>query len=188
MKLTKRDNEIIAFLEEVSIADTSTINQIFFNNSSRACSRRLKILVDNKVIKRLDRKFLNQEYIYYVSRAPRQIQHKLLFSRLLGKLVGAGAEIIKYRCPLRIGNIIADGFICYKINNKVKVNLIEVELTKELNKDKYRELIKNKEFKDIFNSMIPDLAVISDHKQYKMNEFNIINIKSDLSNIDILFN
>lgn len=186
MKLTKRDNEIIAFLEEVSIADTSTINQMFFNNSSRACSRRLKILTDNKIIKRLDRKYLNQEYIYYVSRAPRQVQHKLLFSRLLGKLVGEGAEILKYKCPLKIGNVIPDGFICYKIGRKTKVALVEVELTKELDKAKYKELIRSKEFKDIFDSTIPDVIVISDRKSYQMKEFNVINIKTDLINIDNL--
>lgn len=185
MKLTKRDDKILAFLEAVTIADTSTLNQIFFNNCTRACQRRLKILTDYKIVKRLDRKYLNQEYIYYLTRAPRQIRHKLLFSQLLGHLDRLGAEIIKFKSPYKLGNVVADGFICYKLNNRVRMALVEAELSKELNKDKYRELIKTQEFKDIF-PVVPLLIVISDHKPYTMKEIKIINIKTDFSNIEDL--
>ena len=63
--------------------------------------------------------------------------------------------------------------------------LVEAELSKELNKDKYRELIKTQEFKDIF-PVVPLLIVISDHKPYTMKEIKIINIKTDFSNIEDL--
>lgn len=185
MKLTKRDDEILAFLEAVTIADTSTINQIFFNNSTRACQRRLKILTDYKIIKRLDRKYLNQENIYYLTRAPRQIRHKLLFSQLLGQLNKIGAEMIKFKSPYKLNNVIADGFVCYKVNNKVRIALVEAELSKTLDKEKYKELIRTPEFKNIFPT-IPLLIVISDHKPYEMKEFQIINIKTDFSNIEDL--
>ena len=52
MLLTKRDDEIRDFLKEVSIADTSTINTLFFNGSIRSCQRRLKQLTEYKFIKR----------------------------------------------------------------------------------------------------------------------------------------
>ena len=97
MLLTKRDDEIRDFLKEVSIADTSTINTLFFNGSIRSCQRRLKQLTEYKFIKRLDRVYLNQEYLYYVNKIPQQLDHKLIFAQFLGKLKELGADIIKYR-------------------------------------------------------------------------------------------
>ena len=81
MLLTKRDDEIRDFLKEVSIADTSTINTLFFNESIRSCQRRLKQLTEYKFIKRMDRIYLNQEYLYYVNKIPTQLEHKLIFSQ-----------------------------------------------------------------------------------------------------------
>ena len=42
--LTKRDEEIIKFLNDYKCANTSTITNIFFNGSKRSCNRRLKNL------------------------------------------------------------------------------------------------------------------------------------------------
>ena len=51
MRLTERDLDIIDFLKRVVVADTLTLQRIFFKNASlRTCQARLKMLVDNKHI------------------------------------------------------------------------------------------------------------------------------------------
>src|SRR5699024_9020030 len=131
MLLTKRDDEIRDFLKEVSIADTSTINTLFFNGSIRSCQRRLKQLTEYKFIKRLDRFYLNQEYLYYVNKMPTQLEHKLIFSQFLGKLKELGADIIKYRPTFKVCNIIPDGFVAFTYNNRNYITLVEIERTKD---------------------------------------------------------
>lgn len=186
MKLTKRDDEIIEFIKSVSVADTTTLNELFFNNSTRSCQRRMKLLTDAKLVKRLERKYLNQEYIYYVSRMPKQLDHKLLFSQLVGKMHSIGAEIIKIKCPLCISNIIVDGFVVYKLDDRVRMALVEIERTKEFDKDKYIEVVKSKEFQDMF-PVKPLVIVVSDNKPVDMDLFKIINVKTDFSDINNIF-
>ena len=186
MKLTKRDDEILEFIKAVSVADTTTLNEIFFNGSTRACQRRMKLLTDAKLVKRLERKYLNQEYVYYISRMPKQLEHKLLLSKLIGKMHNVGAEIIKVKSPFCVGNIIADGFVVYKLDNRVRMALIEVERSKEFDKDKYIEIVNVKEFKDMF-PVRPLIIVLSDNQPVDMELFKIINIKTDFSNINNIF-
>lgn len=186
MKLTTRDDKIIEFIKTVSVADTTTLNQLFFNNSTRACQRRMKILADAKLVKRMERKYLNQEYIYYVSRVPKQLEHKLLLSQLIGKIHEVGAEIIKIKSPLCVSNIIADGFIVYKLEDRVRMALVEVERSKEFDVDKYIGVANTKEFKDMF-PVKPLIIVLSDNKPVGMDLFKIINIKTDFSNIKNIF-
>ena len=186
MKLTARDEKIIEYIKTVSVADTTTLNEIFFNNSTRSCQRRMKLLTDAKLVKRLERKYLNQEYVYYVSRVPKQLEHKLLFSQLVGKMHSVGAEIIKVKSPLCVCNIIADGFVVYKLNDRVRMALVEVERSKEFDKDKYIEIANVKEFKDMF-PVKPLIVVLSDNKPVNMDLFKIINIKTDFSDINNIF-
>lgn len=183
MLLTKRDDEIRDFLKEVSIADTSTINTLFFNESIRSCQRRLKQLTEYKFIKRMDRIYLNQEYLYYVNKIPTQLEHKLIFSQFLGKLKGLGADIIKYRATFRVAGIIPDGFVAFRFRERTYITLVEIERTKDFNVDKYLDIINTEEFKSIF-PVTPFITVIS-NKEVKPNEkLDIVNVKLDFSNIE----
>ena len=46
IRLTPRDEAIIEFLNEVKVADTQTLCNIFFNGKLRASQLRLKALAD----------------------------------------------------------------------------------------------------------------------------------------------
>lgn len=183
MLLTKRDDDIRDFLKEVSIADTSTINALFFNNSTRSCQRRLKQLTEYKYIKRLDRVYLNQEYLYYVSKVPQQLDHKLIFSQFLGKLKGLGAEIIKYRATFKVAGIIPDGFVAFAINGRTYITLVEIERTKDFNIDKYLDVINTSEFKRTF-PVTPIITVISNKHINPNKNLDIVNVKLDFSDIE----
>ena len=120
MRLTDRDIQIIDFIKVCGVVDTETICKMYFDGGLRTCQIRLKKLVDNKYIKKIDRETFLDQNVFYVDRKPKQIKHKLLFSKFVAELQNLGAEILKIKSPLAISNLIADGFIAYKLNNENK--------------------------------------------------------------------
>ena len=185
MKITERDLKIVEFLDIVGVADTSTINKMFFNNSVKACKNSMKPLYDFKLVKRLDRIYINQEYIYYTKKKPKQLEHKLLFSRFVAELKHNGAEIIKIKCPLKISDVITDGFIVYKVNGTTRMALVEVENQKSFksNMSKYKNLYRSMVWKEYFN-VFPNIIVVSNEREIKIDGLNLIFIKKDFSNIN----
>ena len=181
IRLTSRDEKIKSFLEEVTIASTSTISEIFFNGSTRSCQYRLRQLVDYKVIKSF-RPSIIEENLFYVKNKPRNYKHKILFSKLLGELHRLNVEVLKYRCPYVIksntGTVIADGLIVIKINDKVKIFFVEGELSKKLNVLKYEDLYYSRKWKEIF-PVYPSILCISnrpiaaDHKVLDIRKVNL---------------
>ena len=188
MRLTDRDMQIIDFIKVCGVVDTETICKMFFNNGLRTCQIRLKKLVDNKHIKKIERETFLEQNVFYVNKKPKQLKHKLLFSKFVAELQLLGAEILKIKSPLKIGNVIADGFIAYKLGGENKILLIEIELTKYFNLKKYEELYYSKKWKEVF-PVFPSIAVITDKTVEKSTRFTIIDIKTNFENIkNIYFN
>lgn len=188
MRLTDRDNQIIDFIATCGVADTETICKMFFNNGLRTCQIRLKKLTDNKYLKRIDKETFVDQNIFYINKKPAQLKHKLLFSKFVAELQLLGAEILKIKSPLKINNVIADGFIAYKLGGENKILFVEIELTKYFNLKKYEELYYSKKWKEMF-PVFPSIAVISDKKVDKSTRFTVIDIKTDFENIkNIYFN
>lgn len=187
MKITPRDLAIVEFLDTVGVADTTTINMMFFNNSVKACKNRMKPIYDAGLVKRIDRKYLNQEHIYYTKKKPKQLEHKLLFSRFVAKLKNQGAEIIKIKTPFILGDVIADGFITYQINDTIRVALVEVENQKTFKSSmkKYEKLYRSMLWRNYFN-FFPNIIVISNERELKMDNINLIFIRKDFENINRL--
>ena len=184
IKLTDRDLEIKEFLKKVVVADTETIHRIFFPNASlRTCQARLKLLVDYRFIKSFREDILSQN-IYYLNKKPSSYKHKIVFSRLLGELHKQNIEVLKYITPLKVGNIIADGFIAANINGEPKIYLIEVELTKYFDTNKYIDLYYSRTYKEKFPIM-PNILVITDKKVKTDSKLNITVCKLDLSDLKL---
>ena len=183
IRLTERDLKIKEFLKDVVVADTETIHQIFFSNASlRTCQARLKLLVDNKVIRAFREDIFSQNI--YCLKKPSSYKHKIVFSKLLGKLHKEGIEVLKYVTPLKVGNIIADGFIAVNVDGENKIYFVEVELTKYFNTKKYIDLYYSRKYKEKFPVM-PDILVISDKKVNKDAKLNINTCKLDLSDLKL---
>lgn len=184
MKITKRDIEILNFLKEVCVADTSTLSILFFNGSIRRCNQRLKILKDNKKVKCFRESVLSKN-IYYIGRKPANWKHKIIFSQLLAELKLKEIEVLKYRSSFKIGSLIADGLIVINDSGEVKIYFVEGERTKKLDINKYELLYYSREWENILPVMpgilcITDKNINTDHK--------VLNIKSckwDLSNLKI---
>lgn len=181
--ITERDKMIKEFLNEVSVADTKTISILFFNGTSvRNCQKRLKQLVDIKYIKSYRENVISQN-VYFI-RKPKNIPHKIKFSQLLAEIKQQNIELLKYKCPFVVGNLIADGLIVIKDRGKVKIYFVEVERTKKLNIDKYMDLYYSRSYKDKFPIM-PRILVISDKKCLTNDVLEIRNCKWDLSDLNI---
>ena len=181
--ITERDKKIKEFLEEVQIADTKTLSILFFSNTTlRNCQKRLKQLVDIKYIKCFRENVLSQN-IYYSRYKPKNTKHKIVFSQLLAKLKQEEIEVLKYRCPFQIADIIADGLVIIKLDNQVKIYFVEVERTKKLNIKKYEELYYSRKYKDKF-PLMPSILCITDKKTNTEHvALKIKTCKIDLSNL-----
>lgn len=181
--ITDRDNKIKEFLEIVQIADTKTLHTLFFTNTTiRNCQKRLKQLVDIRFIKVYRENMLSQN-VYYAKNRPKNIPHKIVFSQLLAELKQDNIEVLKYRTPFKIGDLIADGLIVIRLNNEVKIYFVEVERTKNLNVKKYEELYYSRKYKDKFPIM-PDILCITDKKINT--DHSVLKIKTckiDLNNL-----
>lgn len=181
--ITDRDQSIKSFLEEVSVADTKTIHTLFFTNTSmRNCQKRLKQLVDIKFIKVYRENMLSQN-IYYVKYKPKNIPHKIVFSRLLAELKRQNINVLKYKCPFIIDNVISDGLIIVKINNQVKIYFVEGELTKKLNVKKYEDLYYSRKYKEKFPVMGSILCISNKKINTDHSVLDIVTCKLDLSNL-----
>ena len=188
MRLTERDIEIIEFIKQCGVVDTQTICKIYFDGGLRTCQIRLKKLVDNKYIKKIERETFLEQNVFYINKKPKQIKHKLLFSKFVAELQSLGAEILKIKSPLRIDNVIADGFIAYKLGGENKILLVEIELTKYFNLKKYEELYYSKKWKDMF-PVFPSIVVISDKRVEKSTRYTVIDIKTNFEDMkNIYFN
>lgn len=182
--ITDRDKWIKEFLTEVGVADTRTLSTLFFPNTTmRNCQKRLKQLVDAKYIKCYRENVISQNV--YFTKKPKNITHKIKFSQLLAEIKMQNIELLKYKCPYKIGDIIADGLVVIKDRGKVKIYFVEAERSKKLNISKYESLYYSRAWKEVFPVMpsilcITDKNINTDHKV-----LNIRVCKWDLSDLKI---
>lgn len=184
IRLTKRDKEIIEFVKEFKLVDTNTLSKIFFNGSVRASQIRLKNLVENRYLK-CYRENVTSPNLYYVNKKPTQVVHSLILSRFIGELYGAGINIVKYKVPFKIGNIIADCLLSVEYNGINKLFFLEVENTKTLDNKKYLELYKNNVCEKVL-SCTPKVIVIT-NKKVKLDEVlknYVVTVKTDFSDLE----
>lgn len=181
--ITDRDKAIIQFLKDFKVATTTTISDLYFNSSIRPCQRRLKFLSEHGYIKSYQENVITEK-IHYVGRKPINLKHALILSSFISKLKLNHIEIIKYKVPYKLENIIADAFIAIRKDNRNYIYFVEVENTKKFNLPKYEQLYYSRSWKDVF-PVFPNIIVISDRKVNKNDIFNITDIKLDLSNLRI---
>lgn len=183
--LTKKDFDIIDYLTKFKCASTSTIKEVFGYNTDRAVQRRLKILVeDYKEIKR-DRENFTLEFTYYIKK-PAQLRHSLLltdFHRELHKI----ANIHKFDNEVTIDHLRADGLIVWEVNEKKYLGLIEVQISNnKFNVGKYYKMLEDRLHDKYFGGTFPYIIAVTNQKIPYVEEFNIIQIRTDMSDIDKL--
>ena len=184
IKLQDRDINIIDFLKNNKVADTTTLSNIFFNGSLRSCQHRLKKLCDNGDLKVFRENILSPN-IYYVKKKPSSYKHALKVTQFIAELYKLGIEVLKVKTPYAIGNMIADSLLVVRINGDVKILWLEVELTKFFNITKYENLHYSRKWKEVLPTF-GSIVVVSRKKVKTNDKFNVIKIDTDFSNIEDL--
>ena len=178
MMLTRRDLDIIDFLEDYKIASTSTLRTLFFPSLS-SCQKRLKTLYDNKKVKRA-RLTMNHDYIYYTKK-PSQYMHSLLITEFYRELA-KNTEVLSFKVQQKLGKIIPDSIFLYKINERQQIGLLEVEIShKGFDYDKYWEFYKSGEYKKWFPIMPTIYVVCKNAKIPEDTPLRFVKIKTDVS-------
>ena len=93
-------------------------------------------------------------------------------------------EIIKYKTPLKLHNIIADGFIIYRKDDQERMLFVEVERTKFFDLKKYEDLYYSRKWKQNFLEF-PGILVVTDKKVKTNNKFDIKVSKLNLSDLKL---
>lgn len=182
--LMDRDKEIIAFLERMGVATTSILHELFFkSNTMRFTRYRLKYLVENKEINR-SREHINREYCYYIKKT-KQMRHKLLLSEFYVHLSRI-ASVEKFIPEISIEFLRPDALIGYETEKKY-IAFVEVEISNNSIKEKienYRKLYRTELYKKHLFESMPRLIIVTNRKVPKVEEFKVIQIKEDFSNIE----
>lgn len=176
--LTTRDMQIIEFLNDYKIASTSTIAELFFP-SIEACYKRLQVLVRNKAVKRI-RDSINNEYLYYHKKIPRQLKHALLVTDFYREL-HKKSEVFSFKIEPTLDNIRPDAIFAYRYMSKNYLGLLEVEISnKGFDYGKYERFYSSECYKNHFPVM-PTVFVVGNKNRIKIPD----RIKVDFKIIDV---
>jgi len=179
--ITERDSEVIKFIEQFKTAHTSTIAELFYP-SLQVAQRRLKILHRDKVIKR-ERYYVSDEYFYYIKK-PKQIRHKLILTDFYREIKMIGLDIQFFQNEMNLGDIIPDGILAFKYKDKNYIACVEVEISnKGFDISKYKRFFKSEEYKKYF-PVFPLIIAITNQSIHDVQEFKVIKIKENLSDIE----
>lgn len=178
MIVTERDKKVLNFIEKFNVATTDTIQELFYP-SIRVAQHRLKLMYDNKLLKR-ERDHFTAQYIYYI-RKPKQLRHDLLltdFYREMNRLT----DIELFEKEFTIDNVRPDGLIAYRYKGKSYIACIEVQIANiALDVEKYEKLFKSGKYKKYF-PVFPLVYAIT-NKKIPYTELKIIRVNEDMSNL-----
>jgi hypothetical protein len=178
MMLTRRDLDIINYLEEFRIASTTTLTAFFFP-SLRSCQMRLKTLTVNGNIKRA-RLTMNHDYIYYVKK-PGNYMHDLLVTEFY-RCLSERCKILNFVSEKSIGKIRPDSIFAIEYEGKQRLGLLEVEIShKGFDYEKYEEFYKTAAYKEFFPVMPAVYVVCRSAKLPKSSQVKYVAIKTDMS-------
>jgi len=158
--ITTRDLKIIDFITEYKVANTSTINEIFFT-SKFGCYDRLRQICNEKKLLRY-RNHISNEYIY-VKKMPKQLTHSLYVTDFYRELHKKCTEIVNFKIEPVMGDIRPDAVFGYKLGNKSYLGLLEVEIShKGFNYGKYDKFYSSGDYKN-YLPVMPTIFIVGDN-------------------------
>jgi hypothetical protein len=160
--ITKRDQDIINFLEEEGfhIATTSQLHGIFFKDLTyRCCAARLEKLTEQEHIKRTQ-STINTSYAYYVSKKPVQIHHDLIRTELYMNIKNT-YQIMEWHNEYTFLNLRSDAFAYISDHDIVFPCFIEIHLNNRFDFEKYNTLFRESDLKTLFG-ILPRVIICTD--------------------------
>ena len=195
--MTDRDKKIIELVSQCGVITREQVQRVLFKDTHiNVPLRRLKVLVDNKEIKR---DYYNigghrNVFVYYQGKkhSKRLITHNLLITDFITKVMSI-CEVVEVETSFKLGNVIADGYIKYKTyEGKTRHLFLEVQLSNKVSDsvEKYKG-IKSAILEEKPNwQTIPRLVVITDleHNEEQLKGMKVKYDNTDMNNIrELLF-
>jgi hypothetical protein len=137
--ITKKDQDVINFIEDFHIATCTQLHKLFYDTSIQYCRKRLKYLTDNQVLKRT-RSTIDNSYAYY-EKKPAQLHHDLIRSELY-TAIKSRYDLLQWENEAPVGNIRPDALCYIKHSGIVFPVMIEIHLSNGFNFDKYKQDFK----------------------------------------------
>lgn len=194
--LTKRDRQLMIFLEDYGAAETKHLIQLFFPNvSGRRARQRLTALTEQGHIKR-QRSNINSDYVYYLDKKPQQLEHTLIRVDVLCRLK-ALYTVLRHIPEFSIGECRADAYIelqkgggisseqhySIKVAEQKYNFFLEVQLSNRFNQSKYENLYNSGLWQNELPAF-PRILVVSDRSiLIKPSDIIFVVIKSDLTEL-----
>lgn len=154
--ITKRDKEILIWIEKYGSITINQCAKIFFTNNSEAydqARKRLQILHKRGLIKRF-RKDPKSEAIYYMSRKLKI--HDLKIYDVIAEFINGGWKMIEFEkeYPIKACSkkYVLDAFAKFERNNKVFKLILEIDYTHFTGKDKIEDILFQLNYKECKNN------------------------------------
>lgn len=191
-----RDNKILNFIEEYGSITINICANLFFSNANNKydlARKRLRILYNNKYIKRY--KEVGAEVIYYLNKSLKPHDLKLLevYSKLssIGNVVTFEKEKV-ILCPNKRK---IDGFMEIEVEEGEYINtyplIVEIDYTHNTHLNKIKDIYNSNYFQDMYGFLPIILIVKRNQWDKKLNgyaDIAIINLDWSLDNIEEVFN
>lgn len=192
--ITERDRMILKHIDEhgfITLKEACDIAYQSIGYGYDYARRRFKKLIEWEMIK-VKKSYILGVNIYYIDSAfCNPSYHRVLLYDYYCKLIGSGAEIEVFKkekewCD---GKVRSDALCIYTFGGSRFYNLVEVNVSRnKLNLKRFEKMIP--EFQQEFNiDITPTMVLIDDtkHKVYDTNEFSIVRVNYDMSNISEIF-
>lgn len=181
MRISEDDKKALAFIPKFKIATTNTIAELFYP-SLRYAQHRLKLLYENKELKR-SRDNYSTQYMYYMKK-PSQIKHCLLLTEFYLEL-NRIAQIVYFDTEFTFfEGIRPDAFTAVEFPNKRKeVYFIEVELSNKPDVEKYEQLYLSHKWKSKGFPAFPKVVFVTNKPVTDSKYFDVIKIDEDMKDL-----
>lgn len=180
--LTKRDREILTFIEKYHSITLSQCTYLFFNGCYEGCRRRMRQLEKMEFLKSIPNKLLNSR-VYFNEKLTND--HNLLIIEFLKMIKLNGGDIIEFRTQPHYLNkqIRPDAFVIFSYNDNVYFILLEVDLTHYTSNGKmkkYEELFKTGEVQKDCCDTFPIVVIARPTEGIRYSSYNFHTVYLDL--------
>lgn len=154
--ITRRDQDILNFIEDFHAATTSQLHRLFFQGTSyRYGCKRLQYLYEHGFLKRM-RSTISNEYAYYFKKPSmlQQIHHDLIRAELYVN-IKERYKLLEWNNETPVANIRPDALAYIEYGLPL---MIEVHLSNKFNFEKYRQ-----NFIPLFG-IAPRIIIVTDKK------------------------
>lgn len=190
--LTKRDKEILNWIQEYDILTINQAKSLFFNNVYDNARRRLRVLERQEILNSYISKD-SKEKVYYTDK--KRSQHDIYIVDFIVKLITLDCNILEFKLKPHYlgGDLIPDAFIKFSKDDDLYLVFLEIDYKhatellkfKSLYERLYREKDKHEEFLNTFpmivvSSFKTTVRYISANFYCLYTDFQFSNLKDSL--------